>query len=299
MELSDLRIFLAVVRAGGVTRAAEQLHRVQSNVTTRIRQLEQGLDTELFVRQRRRMTLTPAGRRLLDYAERLLELSAEAEAAIRTPAPGGVFRLGAMESTAAIRLPPVLAELRRRYPAVEPRLSTGNPVQLADALLAGDIDAALVAAPVASASFERLPAFEEETVIVTARDHPAIDAGRAVPETMIVFEKGCPHRRLLEAWYSARGDAPRQVIELGSYHAMIGCVLAGMGAALLPKSVLETFPESERLACHALPEGMNRLETLYIWRKRAWSPNVAALGELLRPGAVATTPQSLPPRRSN
>jgi len=284
MELSDLRIFRAVVDAGGVTRAAERLHRVQSGVTTRIRQLEEKLETPLFVREGKRMILTPAGHRLHEYAGRLLDLSAEAEAAIRDPGPGGSFRLGAMESTAAIRLPPLLAELDRRHPAIVPRLRTGNPVQLSEALLAGEIDAALVAEPVASAAFERLVAFEEETVIVTVRNHPDIDSGGAVPRAMIVFEKGCPHRRLLEAWYSRRGEAPQQIIELASYHAMIGCVLAGMGAALLPRSVLETFPQSDRLRCHALPRGMNRLKTLFIWRRQAASPNVRAFAEMLQSG---------------
>jgi DNA-binding transcriptional LysR family regulator len=282
MELSDLRVFRAVVEAGGVTRAAEQLHRVQSGVTTRIRQLERKLDTRLFAREGKRMILTPAGRRLLDYAERLLDLSAEAEAAMRDPEPGGVFRLGSMESTAATRLPAPLAELNRRFPAVVPRLRTGNPVQLSAALLEGRIDAALVAEPVSSEAFEQFVAFEEETVIVTARNHPAIDDENTVPRAMIVFEKGCPHRRLLEAWYSVRGEAPQQIIELASYHAMFGCVLAGMGAALLPKSLLETFPESGRLRCHALPAGMNRLQTLYIWRRQSGSPNIAAFAEVLQ-----------------
>jgi len=262
--------------------ATGPMHRVQSGVTTRIRQLERKLDTRLFAREGKRMILTPAGRRLLDYAERLLDLSAKAEAAMRDPEPGSDFRLGSMESTAATRLPAPLAELNRRYPAVIPRLRTGNPVQLAAALLEGEIDAALVAGPVASEAFEQIVAFEEETVIVTVHNHPAFDDGQAVPRAMIVFEKGCPHRRLLEAWYSLHGEAPQQIIELASYHAMIGCVLAGMGAALLPRSVLETFPESDRLRCHALPAGMNRLKTLYIWRRQAGSPNVAAFAEVLQ-----------------
>ena len=281
MTLSDLKIFTAVIDAGGVTRAAERLHRVQSSVTTRIRQLEADLETELFFRQGKRMVLTPAGHRLLEYAPRLLDLAAEAESAIRDPRQGGVFRLGAMESTAAIRLPAVLAEYGELYPEVEPRLRTGNPVQLAAALLAGEIDAALVAEPVASGAFEQIVAFEEETVIITARDHPAIDEHHPVPETMIVFENGCPHRRLLEAWYAERGEAPQQTIELGSYHAMIGCVLTGMGAALLPRSVLETFPESGRLRCHPLPHGKRHLKTLCIWRRGIAAPNVDAFTRLL------------------
>lgn len=98
-------IFSAVVRHGGVTRAAEQLHRVQSNVTTRVRQLEDELNVRLFIREGKRLHLAPAGRVLLDFADRLLALADEARVAVQDSRPRGVFRLGAMESTAAVRLP--------------------------------------------------------------------------------------------------------------------------------------------------------------------------------------------------
>ena len=74
---------------------------------------------------------------------------------------------------------------------------------------------------------------------------------------------------------------PERIIELGSYHAMLGCVLAGMGIALLPESVLPTVPETKRLKVHRLPRGENRYETLLIWRKGANSPNIGALREVL------------------
>jgi DNA-binding transcriptional LysR family regulator len=269
MDLASLRIFSAVVREGGVTRAAERLHRVQSNVTTRIRQLEEELGVALFIREGKRMQLAPAGQVLLDYADRMLALAEEAQAAVQDTKPRGLFRLGAMESTAAVRLPAPLAEYSERYPEVTL------------ALLAGEIDAALVAEPVAEARFESRVAFEEEPVIVTTDAYPSLDEVSATPQTMIVFEHGCPHRQRLEAWYAARKQVPERTIELRSYHAMLGCVLAGMGAALLPRSVLETFPESPRLRLHKLPRGKDRIRTLLIWRKGVAAPNVSALAEIL------------------
>src|SRR5438094_2422775 len=105
MDLSDLRIFSAVVREGGITRAAERLHRVQSNVTTRIRQLEDDIGASLFIREGKRLHLSPTGQVLLEYADRLLALADEAREAVQDPRPRGIFRLGTMESTAAVRLP--------------------------------------------------------------------------------------------------------------------------------------------------------------------------------------------------
>jgi DNA-binding transcriptional LysR family regulator len=288
MDLSDLRIFSAVVREGGVTRAARRLHRVQSNITTRVRQLEDELGVPLFIREGKRLHVAPAGQVLLGYADRLLRLAEEARAAVQDPRPRGTFRLGSMESTAAVRLPGLLAEYNRRHPEVDLELRTGNPTQLATAILAGELDAALVAEPVANAPFEKISAFEEEPVIVAALGHPPIKVKKALPKTIIVFEHGCPHRRRLEAWYESRGELPERTIEIGSYHAMLGCVVAGMGAALLPKSVLGTFPERKRVSIHTLPTEENRIATVLIWRKGAGSPKIKALEKILTAQAHRT-----------
>jgi DNA-binding transcriptional LysR family regulator len=281
LDLSDLRIFSTVVRQGGVTRAAERLHRVQSNVTTRIRQLEEDLGVALFIREGKRLHLAPAGQMLLGYADRLLALADEARAAVQDPRPRGVFRLGAMDSTAAVRLPGPLAEYHRLYPEVVLELRTGNPTQLGTAILAGQLDAAFVAEPVPDEPFEKIVVFEEEPVIIAAADHPPIGKKGKLPRTIIAFEHGCPHRKRLEDWYARRGEMPERTIELGSYHALLGCVVAGTGVALLPRSVLSTFPDSKRLSVHALPPGENRAETVLLWRKGAASPNIQALLQLV------------------
>src|ERR1700760_996088 len=106
MDLDDLQIFRAVVREGGVTRAAGQLHRVPSNVTTRIKQLEERLGNALSRRQGRGLVLTEAGSTLLGHAERLLQMADLAEQEVRRGGVRGVLRLGALESAAGARAPP-------------------------------------------------------------------------------------------------------------------------------------------------------------------------------------------------
>jgi len=282
MDLSDLLIFSTVVREASVTRAAARLHRVQSNVTTRIRQLEEDLRVTLFIREGKRLHLAPAGQVLLDYAERLLALADEARNAVQDERPRGTFRLGAMESTAAVRLPRLLSEYHRRHPGVVLELRTGNPVVLGSAILAGDLDAALVAEPIADLPFEKTFAFDEELVIVAPANHPPIDRKGRLPATALVFEHGCPHRKRLEDWYASRNEMPARTIELASYHAILGCVVAGMGISLIPRSVLTTFPERKRLSVHRLAKKENSAQTVLIWRKGAGSANVRALGEILR-----------------
>lgn len=282
MDLSALRIFKTVVEEGGITKAADKLCRVQSNVTTRIKQLEDDLGQELFIREGKRLILAPAGAKLLEYTNRLLELAAEAEMAVRSPLPGGFFRLGAMESTAAVRLPAPLAAFGEMHPDVIFELQTGNPTQLMTALANGEIEAALVAEPITDKRFEYVTVFKEEPVIVTAMTAPAIDDKNGIPSTMIVFEQGCPHRQRLESWYAYKNDIPERTIELGSYHAMMGCVAAGMGAALLPKSVLKSFPEAKHLKQHQLPSGQDEIDTLLVWRRAFKTPNVIALIDILK-----------------
>src|SRR5262249_10450689 len=140
IDLAALEIFKAVAEQGGITKAAVRLHRVQSNVTTRVKQLEERLGATLFLRHRRRLVLSPEGKVLLEYADRLLQLSAEAEAALRDDTPRGVLRMGALESVAATRLPPILSRYHRAYPDVRLELVTGTTGALVAKVLAADVE---------------------------------------------------------------------------------------------------------------------------------------------------------------
>src|SRR5690606_10378605 len=117
-DLDDLSIVQAVVAHGGVARAAQALHRVPSNITTRIKQLEARMGLELFVRRGRSLVPTEEGRLLVSYAERLLRLADEAESALRTGKLLGTLRIGSLESTAGSRLPELLSRYNQANPAV-------------------------------------------------------------------------------------------------------------------------------------------------------------------------------------
>ena len=281
MDLGDLQIFRAVVHEGGVTRAAERLNRVQSNITTRVRQLEDDLGVPLFIREGKRLHLSPTGKVLLDYANRLLDLAQEARTAVRDRTPRGPLRLGAMESTAALRLPGPLAEFHRRYPEVRLNLSTRTIKELTDQVLAGALDAALVAEPIAD-DFERAVIYNEELVLIAPVGHAPIRSPRDVEtETVLAFEHGCPYRLRLQQWFARAGALPARIVEMSSWHAIIGCAAARMGIALLPKFVLATFPQKSFLSLHPLPRELNHAPTVLAWRKGARSPKISALIEVL------------------
>src|SRR5262244_2323107 len=125
VNFADLQVFKSVVEEGGVIKAARKLHRVPSSVTTRIKQLETSMGAKLFHRDRQRLHLSPAGELLLDYADRMIKLSEEAQEVVSGTSPRGVLKLGALESTTASRLPPILAGFHKRYPDVRLELATG------------------------------------------------------------------------------------------------------------------------------------------------------------------------------
>ncbi|MDO9296704.1 LysR family transcriptional regulator [Bradyrhizobium sp.] len=274
MELSDLVTFSTVARLGGVTRAADELNTVQSNITQRIKSLEAEIGTALFERHSRGMTLTGAGRRLLPYAQRLAALSREAVLAAREDGePKGPLSIGSMETTAAVRLPSLLAEFHRRFPAVQLSLRTAPTADLVAAVLDGSLDGAFVAGPIAHAELTGVTAFQEELVLVTARRWASLAALRAgTPEsgpTALVFRTGCSYRQRLEQLLTEFGWPSAARFELGTLDGMIGCVAAGMGVTLLPRAVVERNDQSGNIRIHPLSPAQSRVDTIFIRRRSA------------------------------
>lgn len=272
MELSDLQTFAAVARTGGITRAAEELNTVQSNVTQRVKAIEAELGTPLFERHSRGMTLTGAGKRLLPYAQRMAALMREAVLTARDDGePKGPLSIGSMETTAAVRLPSLLADFHRRFPEVRLSLRTATTAELIGAVLDGSVDGAFVAGPVEHADLVATPAFREELVLVSAPRWKSIAELRAgTPEagpTALVFRAGCTYRHRLEQMMTEFGWPLAARFELGTLDGMIGCVAAGMGLTLLPRTVVERSGMNGRVSVHPLGPAYARVETLFVHRR--------------------------------
>jgi DNA-binding transcriptional LysR family regulator len=283
LDLDSLEIFRAVVREGGVIRAAVRLNRVQSNVTTRIKQLEERLGVTLFRRQGRSLVLSAEGQSLLVHAERLLRLADEAESDLRAGPARGPFRLGSLESTAGTRLPAVLSRFHRLHPAVVIELATGTTGALLQKVIDYRLEAAFVSEPFTAPDLSARPVFEEELVLVTSKDHPVVsraaDLGRSA---ILAFTQGCSYRRRLEDWFGASNVLPERVLEFGSYPAIIACVAAGTGCAIVPASVLKSLRAGNDVRQHALPERVRVNRTHLVWSGEA-SPTLQRLLDLLDP----------------
>ncbi|MDX9673421.1 MULTISPECIES: putrescine utilization regulator PtrR [unclassified Pseudomonas] len=277
MEFSQLRIFQAVAEEGSITRAAERLHRVPSNLSTRLKQLEEQLGVELFVRERQRLQLSPAGKVLLDYTGKLFALRDQASAAVMGGQPAGDFVLGTLYSTAAIHLPALLARYHKQYPAVNLQVQSGPSGELLEGLVSGRLDAALVDGPPLLAGIDGVPLCDERLVLISEADHPPIRSAKEVEgRAVFTFRHGCAYRARLEAWFVHYQAAMGRAMEIESYQGMLACVIAGSGVALMSESMLASLPGRESVAVHPLAEPFASATTWLMWRKGMVGANLNA-----------------------
>ncbi len=286
MDFASLQVFKAVVDEGGITQAARKLHRVQSNVTTRIQQLEASLGAQLFVRQNRRLHLSPAGELFLGYVDEMLRLSDRAKSAVSGDAPQGVLRIGSLESTVASRLPTLLSKYHSLFPQVRIELITGTNDALTEAVINRKVEAAFVAECSERSHLETLPAFKEQLTVIAASTHAKIRRPKDVRgDTVIAFPAGCAYRRKLQAWLALDGVVPERTLELASYHAIVSCVAAGTGIAFVPRSVLENTGAASQIVAYDLPTTTARVTTPLIWRTGESSLAITALRTLVSDNA--------------
>ncbi|MGE4483190.1 LysR family transcriptional regulator [Acidocella sp.] len=279
MDLASLAMFRTVARERSITRAADLLGRVPSNVTTRIQQLETEIGVALFERDKRGMELTVSGKVYLDYVERILSLADEARQTVNPTRPAGRMRIGSMECALASRLPAPLAAYNAQWPEVTLELSAGPTQALIGALLAHRIDCGFIAAPpgawcLSSAELEKVPLFREELLLVLPPGHPVVRTPQDIgPKSLAAFAPGCTYRMLAEAWLNPAGRGGFAVHDIGSYHAMFACTVSGACVSVMPKSVFALLKGAAQVVVRPLMT----VDTYLAWRPGFATPAFSAL----------------------
>lgn len=269
MDAADLKLFACVARSGGMGRAADALNTVQSNVTARVRALEAEIGCPLFDRHSRGVTLTAAGRRLLPYADSILKMLDEAVRTARDDGePSGPLTLGSLETTAALRLAPVLSRFVAEHPRVDLVLRTGTTCELIDEVLARRVEGAFVCGPVDLEELHIQTVFEEELVLLAAPHVTSLRAATGGGDTrIVVLRAGCSYRQRLQSVLVKRGIQAPRLLEFGTLEAIMTSVAAGLGITLLPRSIVERMGHKERVSIHALPRSEARVQTLFVRRR--------------------------------
>ncbi len=247
MQFRHLKTFAAVASTLNFTRAAEQVHLAQSSVTEQIQALETELGTPLFDRSRRKLSLTGAGHRLLEYAEDILTLVDEARSAVADAAglAAGSVAIGGLETICASRLPPLLAEFSRAHPAIALQLKVATSGELRNAVRSGALDVCFAFGGVLSdddlcgevVSHERLAVIAPLGHWLAERD--AIEPNDMAGENFLVTETGCVYRQMFESAFPVdRPGRPRVAGEFSSITAIRRLVETGLGCAIVPSLVL-------------------------------------------------------------
>jgi LysR family transcriptional regulator, cell division regulator len=269
MDLQALRFFQTVAELGSISRAARKLNYAQSNLTAKIQQLETELQTTLFYRHNRGTSLTDKGKVLLSYTDEIFQLLDEARNVMNDDqTPNGPLVIGSMETTAAVRLPILLSKFHREYPAVDLTLKTGPTEQNVQGVLQYELDGAFVAGPIEHPDLTYKTVIEEELVLVTDASHQPLSSIKEIQNrTILVFRHGCSYRARFEAWLHQEGVIPEKIMEFGTLDGIIGCVSAGLGISLLPRSVVDKHIEDDLLIHHSIPNQFGKVNTLFIYRK--------------------------------
>ncbi|MCM3762220.1 LysR family transcriptional regulator [Alkalihalobacillus oceani] len=263
MDIKDLLIFKTLAAEKNITKTAERLNYVQSNVTARMKKLEAELNTQLFYRHPRGISLTGKGKLLVKQAEEILLLVNETKKAIQdSDEPHGSLSLGTNETAAAARLPQLLVNYNGKFPNVELSLRVALTTQLVQDVLEHKLDGAFVIGPIEDSQLEAIPIYQEELVIIT---NPKQDIKLSAKN--ILTRPNCPYKTRLDRWLESNQMSPGNRLELSTLEAILHCVEAGLGMAILPKALASQQINEGALTIHTLSPDEQTVDLFFIHRK--------------------------------
>jgi DNA-binding transcriptional LysR family regulator len=284
LNLDQIRTFADVLALGSFSAAAVRLGISQPAVSLQVRQLEKRFGVKLIERVGRRVAPTAAGAEFLTHArqvEAALEAAAEAMAPHATGATGRV-RLGTGATACIYLLPPLLRELRRRFPDLEISVSTGNTPDMLRAIEENRIDVGLVTLPAAGRALDIRPLIDDEFVLVAPRGSVLpreITAAELARLSLVQYEVGANTRRLTDAWAMRAGISLKPVMELGSVEAIKELVGAGLGCSVLPRMAIRAKEAERQLVVRSLRPRLYRKLALVLRKDK---PLTKGLREVVR-----------------
>ncbi len=282
--LPDLIVLLEAVRSGSLTKAARNLHTVQSNVTARIRILEQAVGVALLDRHARGVSPTAAGEAAAAIAERAAALVDD----LRTTFSGGrgtrrqKLRLGTIETIAASQLPSLVGEFQKLHPQVDVTVQAGSSAKLIRRVKDGELDAAFVSRPARTAGLRERVAFRDQLAIVAPRGMSSFEsildaeAPGAKVLKVLVQRLDCSYTKRLTGWLDGRGRRYR-LLDLGTLEAVLKFVELGSGIAAMPLGCVRALGASraKRFSVLKLPRELHKLESFIVSAAEGTSSNIA------------------------
>ena len=284
----QLRTLEAVVRFGSFSRAAEAMHLSQPAVSTHVRRLETDLGVRLVDRVGKRAFPTPAGELVLRHGQEAWErFEAGLQALRRLRGTVAVrIRLGTGATVSIYLLPDLLRRVHARYPEIQFSVMTGNTAEIAAAVIAHDLDAALVTLPIHGRELVVSPFFRDDLVAVAPcapewTRRRSIAARVLAEHPLILYERGGRIREIMDRWFRRAGCVPRVAMELGSAEAIKELVAAGLGVSLISAIAVRREVRARRLAAMRPAPALHRDIGLVRRRDKPRSPALAAFLDMV------------------
>jgi DNA-binding transcriptional LysR family regulator len=230
LDIEGLRALLAIATHGGVTRAAEHLALSQPAVSHKIKRLETALDCDLLARRAGGPLFTEAGERLLDYAQRMMDLHDEALAALGKKTLAGTIRLGMTEDTTGGDVARILGRFTRLHPATRVRTRISQSLTLNDWLAAGEIDIAVMQIFRHDVRPDDLVLYQDQLHWIKSHD---LQLDLKAPVPFLAFDSNCFYKHWANAEGAQAGHRFEAVLECPSAAGILSSVRSGLGVALM------------------------------------------------------------------
>ena len=255
MTLNQLRAFLQAALLGSFSAAAIRLDMTQPSISELVKRIEESYGTQLFTRGPRKLTLTSAGDQLLPFAQRAVDAADGADNALRsiTSLTGGVATFGLLRNANYYFLSQLLETFHKRYPQVRLRIIGLNSVEVAEAVIAGDLEAGLVVLPIDSDGLSVTPLMRDEVVFASAdssKTQKPITMSDLARSNLVLYDAHYgwrdPTRRQLAERAQLEGITLTAQIEVEHIESALGIVALGGGDTIVSTAVSrsKSFPEN-------------------------------------------------------
>jgi DNA-binding transcriptional LysR family regulator len=277
--LPDVLVFLNVVRSGSITRAAQRLNMVQSNVTARIKKLEYALGVTLLRRHARGVKLTGGGEAVLPMALRLDAVLNDLGYAFGKgkPAKEASLRVGAIETVAAVQLPGLVSGFLQKSPHVDVSVHVGSSATLVGQVKRGELDVAFISRSFAVPGLREEQVFADRLLVLAPARVKSLANLLAVNRTglkVLVQRLGCSYTERLLGFLEKKKVRPERIMEMGTLEGVIGFVEAGVGIAAMPESFVRPISKGRQVSMLSLPKETAMLQTYVVCLEPTTSPLV-------------------------
>ena len=260
MDSNLLKVFVAVAQEKSITLGAKRLGFAQSNVTSRIKQLEKSLGYSLFHRVPKGVVLTHEGEKLYKHAVEIVKKVENAILDMQNLQYQQKLVVGSTDCNAAVRISSFLMKLHKDYPKIQLELLTGTTKDIKEMILNYKVDIAFISGEPNHEELMVLQKLEEEIAILEPQDE-------SCPNVILSFKEGCAYDEFLKNYYLKRGENIEKSLAFGSLETILACVKSGMGKTLLPTNLVDKLGFSKDLKITKLDKNIANIPTCLICRK--------------------------------